>query len=99
MQNQKELDALINAIMEKSQKQEENSEVAETKKAPVTAPVSEKTADTRKQKMEKIKAALANASTQQAETAGKPEKISQTLKMSGKIRLVQIPKKSLFPKL
>ncbi len=73
MQNQKELDALINAIMEKSPKQEESSEVAETEKAPVTAPVSEKTADARKQKMAKIKAALANVNNQQTETADKPE--------------------------
>ncbi len=69
MQNQKELDELINAIMEKSQKPEQTSQVADTAKAPVTAPVPKQNADTHKQKMAKIKEALAKAN---AETSAEP---------------------------
>ena len=61
MQNQKELDELINAIMEKSSKQEPKTEVAENKEAPVTSPVSKQAEEIRKQKMAKIKEALARA--------------------------------------
>ena len=71
MQNQKELDELINAIMEKSPKQEQGSKVAETAEAPTT-PVSDQTADKRKQKMAKIKEALAQANAQQ-QTSVVPE--------------------------
>ena len=77
LQNQKELDELINAIMEKSKKEEQDSKVAETEKAPATAPVSNQTAETRKQKMAKIKAALANAAAQ-SETASIPDPPEKT---------------------
>ncbi|MEE5992857.1 MAG: L,D-transpeptidase family protein [Oscillospiraceae bacterium] len=64
MQNQKELNELINTIMENSKKEEQTSTI-EAEKAPATAPVSNQTAESRKEKMAKIKAALANAAARE----------------------------------
>jgi len=64
LQNQKELNELINTIMENSKKEEQTSTI-EAEKAPATAPVSNQTAESRKEKMAKIKAALANAAARE----------------------------------